>query len=635
MNRIYPADFLIIAVFFMALPVIGIYFAGRMKNIKDFFSGGAALPWWLSGVSFYMSSFSAFAFVSYSELSYNNGISAWVVYWCQIPAAIISAMIFAARWRRASTTSPLEYIRERYTNVMRQCLAWLGLPLKIVDNALRLFSISVLVAVSLGVNFTQFSPGLQKLFVPGTEMYWMVILSGLIILIYAFMGGLWAIVVTDFVQFLILLAAAIVLWILSVNQMVTHGGLSSFITQAKAADPGFFHFFNKSKIQDLNASYVISWLVIISMSFSSTWALVQRYYSVRTDREARGVGLLTCALVAVTPFLLFLPALLARVYHPGIDPVTQKNQVYAIVCISLLPAGMIGLLVSALFSSTMSAISGDFNALSAVVTSDIYKHIRPHGQPREYLLVGRIFTVVIGLTIMGMTLFIVYLFKQDKPITLFQMMTKLFSYFLPPMAIPMLFGLWNRRINKVSGFIGLLCGITTGFTVFLFSIMDKVWFDVDSAAVGKRVLAALAEAPQLTAKEWWIYNLGQTWLILTLTVSATIVGMIIGSLLAKDNAEGRAQIDGFFHRLERPEDLVIAEREKKLKVVEFTPFPLIGLVYGSLGAAFIVIVQFATNGAPDFDRKIGTWTGVGMIVVAVGIYCLKFVVAAKNRPAKQ
>lgn len=625
-GQIYLADYLIIACFFMALPFIGAYFSGRMKDIKDFFSGGAALPWWLAGVSFYMASFSAFAFVSYSDMAYTNGLSSFFIYWCHIPAALISALIFAARWRRASTTSPLEYIKERYGDVMRQCLAWIGLPLRVIDNSTRLFAIASLVTGSLGLALGK----RWGIFHPGQEMYWMVILSGIIILVYSFMGGLWAIVVTDFVQFLVMLTAVVVLLILSLQAVAEHGGMAQFTAQVSQQDPNFFKVLNTTPQMRIDAQYMISWLVIISLSLSSSWALVQRYYSVKTDREARKVGILMVVLAAMTPLLLFLPALLARLYMPGI---TGKNMVYAQICKELLPAGMIGMLVAAMFSATMSTLAGDFNAMSAVITSDIYRPLRPRASQREYLLAGRIFTVVVGIVIIGMTLLIVRLFELNPHITLFGLMTRLFGTFLPPIAIPMLVGLWNRRFNNTSGLCGLILGIASGLTCFLVNI-NASRFGVDTAAIA----TARANADStlvLSFGESLVYNLGQTWLVLIVTIAVTIIGMLLGNMINPDSPERRRKIEGLFERLERPEDLVVAEREKKLKAVEFTPFPIIGLVFGSLGAAFIVIIQFATQGAPDRDRVIGTITGIVMIVVAVGIYCLKYVVAAKNRPAKQ
>lgn len=626
-SRLYLADYLIILAFFASLPVVGAYFARRMTNIKDFFSGGASLPWWLSGISFYMASFSTMAFVVYSDMSYFNGISAYFYYWCGVVGAFASAAFFAARWRRASTTSPLEYIRERYGDGMRQSLAWIGLPLRIFDNAMRLFSIAVLVTVTMGLSFREG----WVLLKPGTEMYWMVVAAGVIILAYTFMGGLWAIVVTDFVQFLVILSAVVVLLVLSIMALEPHGGLAGFVTAAQARDPNFFKLFNETEYMRLNGRYLIAWLVIITMSLSSGWALVQRYYSVKTDREARKVGYLAMTLLILTPFLLWTPALLARVYMPELDAVAHKNQVYGILTRTLLPAGMMGMLIAAMFSATMSTLGGDFNAMGSVMTTDIYKLIRPHGSPREDLIVGRLLTILAGGLTIGITLYIVHLFRIGAQLTLFEMMTKLFGIFLPPMAIPMLVGLWSRKMNSAAGLFGLLFGIIAGLVAFFINL-KAAWFGVDTREISRWLLANPWQSPDLSLKEFIVFNLGQTWLITSLTTTATVVGMALGNLLVTDHSDRRRQIEGLYHRLERPEEAVIAEREKKLKQVEFTPFPIIAYVFGGFAAIFMVLLWTATDGASDRERTVGTITGVCMLVVAVGIYMMQYVVVRpRNR----
>ena len=143
------ADYVIIAGFFVVMLAIGLYYSGKMRNLQDYFSGSQKIPWWLSSISFYMSSFSAFTFVSYSALAYQYGWVAVTMYWVTVPAALLSAYFFATRWRRAANTSPLEYIEERFGPALRQGLAWLGIPVKMIDDGLKLYAIGTLVSAGL------------------------------------------------------------------------------------------------------------------------------------------------------------------------------------------------------------------------------------------------------------------------------------------------------------------------------------------------------------------------------------------------------------------------------------------------------------------------------------------------------
>ena len=140
-------DYIILAGFFVIMLAIGILYAGRMNDLGDFFSGSRQVPWWLAGVSLYMTTFSAFTFVSYSAIAYQYGFVAVTVWWFSIPGCLLSARFLATRWRKAATTSPLEYLETRYGGFLRQSFSWYGVPLIVVDDALKLFVIGTMLFI--------------------------------------------------------------------------------------------------------------------------------------------------------------------------------------------------------------------------------------------------------------------------------------------------------------------------------------------------------------------------------------------------------------------------------------------------------------------------------------------------------
>ena len=97
---LHTADHIIIAGYFALLLIIGVYFWRRMKHVRDFFTGGNAIPWWLAGVSFYLTGFSAFTFVAYSEMAYRFGFVAVTLAWSSAAGMIIGTIFLAGRWRR-------------------------------------------------------------------------------------------------------------------------------------------------------------------------------------------------------------------------------------------------------------------------------------------------------------------------------------------------------------------------------------------------------------------------------------------------------------------------------------------------------------------------------------------------------
>jgi len=348
------ADYAILVGFFAVMLAVGFYFSTRMRDLQDYFSGGRRVPWWLSGISLYMSSFSTFLFVAYSALAYQYGWVAVTACWTAAPAMLISAYFFAPRWRRATSTSPLEYIEERYGSALRQWLAWLGVPMTVIDDGLKLFAIGTLISSGLGI---------EKLTVAGFEMEGLnasILMSGVIMLAYTFMGGLWAVLITDCVQFVVMIVAVIALIPLALARV---GGIDSFLA---GLPEGFFHLTSPK----YNTVYLTAFLVIMVFSYCTRWSFVQRYYSVGSDREARKVGYLVTVLAIVGPPLLFFPAMAATIFLPGVE---NPNEVYMLVCKSLLPVGMIGMMIAAMFSATLSMLSSDYNAVAAVLTNDVYR----------------------------------------------------------------------------------------------------------------------------------------------------------------------------------------------------------------------------------------------------------------------
>ncbi|MBN1461680.1 MAG: hypothetical protein JXA57_19280 [Armatimonadetes bacterium] len=104
-----PDQFVLIA-YFAIMMGIGLYFFRFMRGMKDYFSGGNTIPWWLSGVSFYMSSFSVTAFITYPALCFRYGWVGITLLWVAVPATLFSVILFAKKWRRARIDSPVEYL---------------------------------------------------------------------------------------------------------------------------------------------------------------------------------------------------------------------------------------------------------------------------------------------------------------------------------------------------------------------------------------------------------------------------------------------------------------------------------------------------------------------------------------------
>jgi len=103
---LHTSDHVVIVGYFLLLGAIGVYFWKRMRKASDFFAGGNSIPWWLAGVSFYLTAFSAFTFVAYAEIAYRYGLVAVTLTWSAPVAMLAGTILLAGRWRRARAPPP-------------------------------------------------------------------------------------------------------------------------------------------------------------------------------------------------------------------------------------------------------------------------------------------------------------------------------------------------------------------------------------------------------------------------------------------------------------------------------------------------------------------------------------------------
>ena len=470
------ADYAVIAAFFAAMVAVGAWYA-RRQTAASFTGADKSVPWWLAGISFYMNSFSALAFVMYSALAYRYGWVPVTVSWLSVPAVLLGARFLAVRWRRAAKKSPIDYISERYTPGMCRTLAWLGLPMQLLDNAMKLLAIGTVVGVGLGF-----------------PLFWAICLSGCVIVLYSCLGGLKATLACDFMQFFVVLAVVLVLPVLCLSRC---GGFSGFLA---GVPEGFF----SPVAGRYDWAYMGVFFLVVGSTLSTNWALVQRYYTTRSDREAKKMAYLVAALLFLGPPLFFFPAMAARVFLAPVAD-AELNGVYALLCREVLPTGLMGLVVAAMFSATMSSLAGNINAAAAVLADTLR---------RTGVWAVRVATVVVGGAIVALAFVMQYAQGADD---LFNLSNKVFGVFLPPIAIPMIAGLFVRRLSRRSGLIGLVGGMAAGLALF---------------ALGAAHPALREMKPSFLA-----------------TSAATVAFLALGSWLFRDGGEDARVVDGFFRRL--------------------------------------------------------------------------------------
>jgi SSS family solute:Na+ symporter len=566
-KSLHLADHIVIVGYFLLLTSIGIYFWRRMRHARDFFVGNNDVPWWLSGVSFYMTGFSAFTFIAYSEMAYRHGFVAVTLAWSAAVAMAVGTAALAARWRRARIITPVEFLEARYSRHIRQVLAWAGLPLRIIDDGLKIYATGVFVSVGMGYDL--------KVSIVG---------SGVVMLLYTFMGGLWAVIVTDYVQFIVLTIGVTTLFPLVLGRLGEVGALGL------GAQAGFMSPVNAP----FSALYVAAFYLLVLLSYNGNWAFAQKFYCVRDERAARKAGALGVVLKIVGPPLFILPALAARTLMPELmEPPNSPQYTYAALAVAYLPAGLMGLMIAAMFSATMSTLSGDYNAMASVLTGDVYHRIvNPRAGERQLVLVGRLTTALVG----GLTILVAMALVETARKGLFEVMVAVFGLFVGPMLIPMLAGLVNRRVTWRGAAAGIAAGFASGTSLFLFKNL------------------VLAERPGVDPA-WLRYDF-EAIMILT-NIGVTIAAMMIVTLRERATAADREQIAAFFERLDTPVRLDPTRGGTASPAA--SPFSIIAAV--TLGTGLLLWAAAAVQPGGE-GRMVNVAAGLALAVLAAALWHL-------------
>lgn len=427
-------DLAIVLCYFAIMITVGLVYSRQMKSLDMYFAGGKQLTWWLGGVSFLMAYVSALSIVVYAGLGYQYGLVALTIYWTTVPGALLTTWLFARRWRRAGVLTPVEFLETRFSPAVRQVFVWSGIPLKVIDEGLKIVAIGIFVSAGMRI-----SPVLAMVAV------------GIITLIYTVLGGLWAVVITDFVQFVLVTMGILLLVPLTLRAV---GGWKHFVA---AVPPGFF----RPVHPPYNWTYVGAFLVLGALSLAGNWSLIQKFYSARNDRDCRGVGWLASLLFFLLPPAWIFTGMLARTFMQL--KIADPQTVYARVSSALLPPGMLGLIIAALFAATMSVLSSGYNVIAAVLTVDVHQRlIRPRASQRELVVVGRVLTAVVATLALVIALVVTHFHW-----TIFDTMVAAFGFFLPPTVLPVLGGLLSRRLSASGAMAGFFTGIGIGLA-FLF-----------------------------------------------------------------------------------------------------------------------------------------------------------------------
>jgi solute:Na+ symporter, SSS family len=608
MQSVNLYDYVVIAGYFLFMLGIGIYFKKINKGAREYFAGGNMIPWWVSGMTLYMANFSAWTFTGAAGFAYSTGLFPLLWWGTGGFGYIFGSLLTAKRWRRTRAISPVEYTYTRYNISTQQFLSWI-----------------------ISINFT-LSAGVQlastcKLLAPvmGLDITAVTLVTGTVILLYTFLGGVWAVSVTDVVQGVILLCTTFIVVPLALHLV---GGPAKLIDSLPPFS--FDHMYNGVHY---NEHWLISVFLIGMLGFAGGSG--QRFYSVKDEKSALRVGLFAGALSFAGPIIFGVPPLVARIIWPDLSqvdffkPYIDKNPqdlVYIGICLKFLPNGLIGVFMAAMLAATMSTLSAVYNMVSSIFARDMYQGLfRTRTKDDELLKVGRRTSVVIGLIVIALAVSFV-----NSQFGVFNLMQAFFTLFNVPVVVPMTFGLIFRKIPKWSAVGGITWGLLAG-------IAGRYLLGWD---IGPQVYLSLAMTLGIFTTSRWTAGLYQTRKPVLIAIAVLITGCagvlfhntIVGertdavvagawavaaafgvslyffaALFTKETEEERAKVAAFFRKLDTPID--VAKEVFGAGKSQVSIFPLVGVTMIIMGGLLSLVFLTDLSGSD----KIVVATLIGMM----------------------
>lgn len=444
-------DQLVIGFYFVFMAVIGWVCRRFIGNTSDYFRGGGQMLWWMAGASAFMVSFSAWTFTGAASKAYEDGPVIMILYFANALGFFFNYLFFAARFRQMRLVTSIQGIRERFGLGSEQFFTWLQIPLGVLYAGIWLNGLSVFISAALGF-----------------DLKTTIIVTGVVVLIMAVVGGAWAVVAGDFMQMLILMPVTIVAAVLAVAYV---GGWSEFVA--------------KLPTRHLNwteaARPQLIWLWIIAIlikQFISTNNMLEasRYLNVKDSPQARKAGLLGMTLFLIGAPIWFIPPMAASIAFPDLRamfPQLEHPSEGAFVAIGLatMPAGMVGLLVSGIFAATMSSMDAGLNKNAGFFVKNFYHVVvRPHASEKEQLLVSKLATLIMGVLVIVAAL----TFSSWKNLKLFDLMLQFGSLVALPYSVPLIWGTLIRRAPAWAGWTTVVVGF--GASLAAKYVFTPAWF---------------------------------------------------------------------------------------------------------------------------------------------------------------
>ena len=392
-------DWIIIAIYFLTALGIGIWSSKKAgSDTTSFFLAGRNMPWWLLGISMVATTFSTDTPNLVTDLVRQKGVSGNWAWWAFLLTGMLTVFVYAKLWRRSNVLTDIEFYELRYSGKPAAFLrGFRALYLGLIFNVLVMGTVS-LAAIKFGEILL------------GWQGWFTLLIACSVTIIYSVLGGLRAVIITDFVQFILAMIGSVfaMLYILNLPQI---GGIKNLVLHENVRD-------SLSLFPDFSDPN--SWIPVMFVPLAVQWwasyypgaepggggYIAQRMFSAKNENHAIGATLLfNICHYALRPWPWIIIALSSLIIFPELKDIQSAfpklpesklgHDVAYPAMLTLLPPGLLGLVAASLIAAFMSTMSTQLNLGASYLVNDFYsRFINTSANEDQLVLVGRLFSVV-------------------------------------------------------------------------------------------------------------------------------------------------------------------------------------------------------------------------------------------------
>jgi Na+/proline symporter len=400
-----PIDWILIASYLALSLGIGLAYRKRAgSSLEEYFLSGRSLPWWMAGTSMVATTFAADTPLAVTGLVARNGIAGNWFWWAFALGGMVTVFVYARLWRRAGVMTDVELVELRYG----------GKPAAFLRGFRSLYIALLVNSIIVGWVTVAMLKILKFTVLSGTEAadggwdFAMIVVLFAVVGLYSTLSGLWGVVVTDFIQFLLAMGGSVVFALFAVDHVGGMSELRARLAGAHAGGEQILSFLPDFRAQDPWMP-LDTFLIMIFVQWWASWypsaepggggSVVQRMASCRDERHAVLATLwFQIAHYCLRPWPWLLVALVALAVYPDLPSLPDPGVGYPMLIRDIAPAGLRGVMLVAFLAAYMSTISTQINWAASYLVGDLYlRFVSPGADESRLGTVSRWASVLITI----------------------------------------------------------------------------------------------------------------------------------------------------------------------------------------------------------------------------------------------